>query len=140
YATGQLLSAKQISGADTLITTNARTGIVTVVPTIVGRKIENTPERTLSIATEYRFARLSVNGAAYYISERAVNAFNQAFTPGYTLFDLGAAYTSTLDGRATTLRVTGQNVANRKYFASTGQGFLGQGPPRMIKFSVTTRF
>ena len=45
---------KQISGADTVIATNPTTGVVTVVPTVVGRKIENTPERTFSLATEYR--------------------------------------------------------------------------------------
>ena len=56
YATGQFLDAKQISGADTLITTNPMTGVVTVVPTVVGRKIENTPERTFSLASEYRFS------------------------------------------------------------------------------------
>jgi iron complex outermembrane receptor protein len=144
YATAQLLSAKQISGADTLITTNAQTGAVTVVPTVVGRKIENTPERTASIATEYRLSGalrgFSVTGAAYYLSERAVNAFNQAFIPGYTLFDLGAAYSGLLYGRETTLRLNAQNVADKRYFASTGLSFIAQGPPRVIKFSVTTKF
>ena len=144
YATGQLLSAKQISGADTLITTDARTGAVSVLPTIVGRKIENTPERTLSIATEYRFSGtfrgLSINGAAYYLGRRAVNAFNQAFIPGYTLLDLGAAYSGVLDGRETTLRVTGQNLIGKRYFAATGSSFIAQGPPRLIKFSISTQF
>jgi iron complex outermembrane receptor protein len=144
YATGQFLDAKQISGADTLTTTNAMTGVVTVVPTVVGRKIENTPERTFSLATEYRFSRLlqgfSVNGAAYYISERAVNQFNQAFIPGYTLFDVGGAYNGTFYGHETTIRVTGQNIADKKYFSSTGSSIVAQGPPRMVKFSVTMRF
>jgi iron complex outermembrane receptor protein len=144
YATGQFLDAKQISGADTLTTTNAMTGVVTVVPTVVGRKIENTPERTFSLATEYRFSRLlqgfSVNGAAYYISERAVNQFNQAFIPGYTLFYVGGAYNGTFYGHETTIRVTGQNIADKKYFSSTGSSIVAQGPPRMVKFSVTMRF
>jgi iron complex outermembrane receptor protein len=142
YATAQRLEAKQVSGAETLIMTNAGTGVVTVVPTIVGRKIENTPERTFSFATEYRLSRVlpgfSVNGAAYYLSERAVNAFNQAFIPGYTLFDLGVAYTVTIGSRESVFRVTSQNVTDKKYFSSTGASFVAQGPPRMMKFSVTT--
>jgi iron complex outermembrane receptor protein len=144
YATAQLLDAKQISGADTVITTNPVTGAVTVVPTVVGRKIENTPERTFSVASEYRFTTrptgFSVNAAAYYLSSRAVNQFNQAFIPGYTLLDLGGAYTGAFGGKETTFRLTAQNVADKKYFSSTGVSIIAQGQPRLMKFSVTTRF
>jgi len=144
YATGQFLDAKQISGAPTRITTNPTTGVVTVVPTVVGRKIENAPRRTFSFAGEYRFSSVlpgfSLNAAAYYVGDRAVNQFNQAFIPGYTLFDLGAAYVGTFYDTETTFRVTGQNIADKKYFSSTGANIVAQGPPRMVKFSVTTRF
>jgi iron complex outermembrane receptor protein len=144
YATGQFLDAKQISGAPTSMSTNATTGVVTVSPTLVGRKIENTPERTFSLASEYRFSNLlpgfSVNAAAYYISERALNQFNQAFIPSYTLYDVGAAYASTFRGNPTTFRVTAQNVADKEYFAATGGNIVAQGAPRMIKFSVQTQF
>jgi iron complex outermembrane receptor protein len=140
YATAQFLDAKQISGAPTQITTHPTTGVVTVVPTVVGRKIENTPERTFSLATEYRFASLGLSAAAYYISERAVNPLNQVFIPGYTLFDLGASYTGTLRDNSLTVRLTGQNVAGREYFSSTGGNVVAQGPPRMVKLSVSVRF
>jgi iron complex outermembrane receptor protein len=144
YATGQFLNAEQISGAETRVTTSPITGVVTVVPTVVGLKIENTPERTFSVASEYRFSRrlpgFSVNAAAFYLSERAINAFNQAFIPGYTLFDLGAAYTRAFAGRETSLRLTAQNITNKNYFSSTGASIVAQGAPRMVKFSVTTRF
>jgi iron complex outermembrane receptor protein len=144
YATGQSLDARQISGADTVITTNPTTGVVTVVPTVVGRRIENTPERTFSLATEHRLSRLlpglSVHGAAYYVSERAVNPFNQAFIPSYRLFDIGAAYTRVFRGNEITFRVTAQNLADKKYFSSTGANVVAQGSPRTVKFSVTTRF
>jgi iron complex outermembrane recepter protein len=144
YASGQRLYAEQISGADTLITTDPATGVATVVPTVVGRKIENTPERTFSLASEYRLSGLlpgfSLNGAAYYVSERAVNPFNQAFIPSYTLFDLGVAYTRPVRGMEATIRVTGQNIADKKHFSSTGGNVIAQGPPRAVKLSVTTRF
>jgi iron complex outermembrane receptor protein len=144
FATAQLLEAKQISGAPTLITTNPVTQAVTVVPTSVGRKIENTPRQTLSVASEYRLSSLlpgvSVNGAAYYISERAIDALNEAFIPGYTLFDVGAAYSHALSGSETTVRLSEQNVAGKRYFSSTGADYIAQGPPRMVKFAVTVRF
>jgi iron complex outermembrane receptor protein len=144
YLTGQFLDAEQISGADTVVTTNPMTGAVTVTPTVVGRVIENTPKRTFSLASEYRFNGVmngfAVNAASYYVSERAINAFNNAFIPSYTLFDVGASYTGSLYGNDMTVRVTGQNVADKKYFSSTGAGIIAQGPPRVIKFSVETKF
>jgi len=144
YATAQSLDAKQISGADTRITTNPTTGIVTVVPTVVGRKVENTPEHTVSFATEHRLSRvlpgLSVNGAVYYVGEAAVNPFNQAFIPSYTLFDLGAAYSGMFRGKQMTFRLTAQNAGNKQYFSSTGGNVISQAPPRALKFSVTTEF
>lgn len=144
YATGQLLDARQISGSATLISTNPTTGTVTVLPTVVGRKIENTPQQTFSLASEYRLSEsapgLSVNGGVYYLSPRAVNQFNQAFIPGYTLFDAGAAYVGKVYGLETTIRVTAQNITDRRYFSSTGESIVAQGPPRMVKFSVMTRF
>jgi len=143
YLTGQFLEAEQIAGADTRVTTNPMTGAVTVVPTIVGRKIENTPEQTISLATEYRFpasSGFSVNAAGYYVSERAVNAFNQAFIPGYTLFDVGAAWSGDVGETGFTLRLSCQNVADRKYFSSTGANVVAQAPPRVVRFAMTLQF
>jgi iron complex outermembrane receptor protein len=144
YATDQFLDARQISGADTLRTTDPATGEVTVVPTVVGRKIENVPEHTFSLASQYRLSGLlpgfSVNGAAYYFSERAVNQFNQAFIPGCTLFDFGVAYNGMFRGIETTIRATAQNVVGKEYFSSTGANIIAEAPPRTVKLSITTRF
>ncbi|HEX3838559.1 MAG TPA: TonB-dependent receptor, partial [Steroidobacteraceae bacterium] len=143
YVTGQVLDATQIAGADTQITTNPTTGTVTVVPTVVGRQIENTPKYTFSFASEYRLPKFlpgfSLNGGVYFVGRRAVNQFNQAFIPGYTLFDLGAAYALKLYGKETTIRLMGQDIGDKRYFSSTGGNFVAQGPPRMVKFSLTTR-
>jgi iron complex outermembrane receptor protein len=136
YATGQFLEAEQISGAPTVL--------VPLVPRVVGRKIENTPERTFSLASEYRFSDrvpgLRVNGALYYISERAVNPYNQAFIPAYTLFDLGAAYSTDIAGNELTFRLSGQNVTDKKHFSSTGNNVVAQSPPRLLKLSMSMRF
>ena len=144
YLSGQLLDAKQVSGAPTVITTNPTTGAVTVVPTVVGRTIEDAPSRTLSLASEYRFSGVlkgfSANGGAYYISDRAVNQFNQAFIPGYTLFDVGGAYERAWAASIVTFRLEAENVTDKRYFSSTGLSIVGQGPPRMVRFSVTSRF
>jgi iron complex outermembrane recepter protein len=144
YASGQVLDAKQVSGAATSVTTDPSTGLVTVVPTVVGRTVDNAPSLTLSLTGEYRFSGplsgLSANAGVYYMSDRAVNQFDQAYIPGYTLFDLGAAYRCGLLGSVTTFRLSAENVTDKWYFASTGSGFIAQGPPRMVKFSISTQF
>jgi len=43
-------------------------------------------------------------------------------------------------GNPSTLRINAQNLADKKYFSSTSANVIAQGPPRMIKFSVQTRF
>jgi hypothetical protein len=38
------------------------------------------------------------------------------------------------------LRLSDQNVTAKRYFAATGGDYIAQGPPRLVKFSVTVRF
>jgi len=109
--------------------------------------IEGTPGYRSLLAGAFDFkprdrvmVKLDAEHILKYVGERAVNQFNQAFVPGYTLIDLGAAYTRTFPGIETTMRITGQNIADRKYFSSTGENIIAQGPPRLVKFSITTHF
>ncbi|HEX3843333.1 MAG TPA: TonB-dependent siderophore receptor [Steroidobacteraceae bacterium] len=138
YASGLILDAKQISGAATAISGT------TVVPTAVGKEIDNTPKQTWSISGEYRFASmapgLSVTAGAYYIGPRAVNNLDQAYVPGYTLFDAGFAYEKDLWSRPWTFRLYADNLANKRYWASTSTLFLAEGPPSVVKLSLQTRF
>jgi len=36
--------------------------------------------------------------------------------------------------------MNGENITDKRYFSSTGAFLLAQGGPRMVKFSVTTKF
>jgi iron complex outermembrane receptor protein len=144
YASALFLDAKQESGAPTVVTTNAN-GTVTVSPTAVGKLIENSAKETWSIAGEYRLTDfvpgLSFTAGAYHTGRRAVNPLNQAFAPGYTLYDAGIAYTTEAFGdMETTFQVNGQNITNERYFSSTGGFLLAQGGPRMIKFLIAMKF
>lgn len=138
YASGLILDAKQVSGAPTVITAKS------VSPTAVGREIDNTPKQTWSVAAQYRFARLlpgfSITGGAYYTGPRAINNLDQAFIPGYTLFDAGFAYQTTLWSDPWTFRLNAQNLANKRYWSSTGSLYLAEAPPSVIKFSLEARF
>jgi iron complex outermembrane receptor protein len=126
------------------VITTSPAGVVTVSPTSVGKLIENTPKRTLSVAGEYRLDRfvegLSVSGGAFYTGRRAINNLNQAFIPSYTLWNLGVAYHTEIVGHDTTFRVNAENITQKKYWASTGGLLLAEGPPSTVKFSVSTEF
>ena len=138
YASGMYLDARQDSGAPTIIVGT------TITPTAVGKEIENTARQTYSVATEYRLSRwvqgLSATAGVYYVGPQAVNALNQAFTGGYTTYDLGAAYTTDFWDQQFTMRVNGQNITNKRYWASTGGLFLGEGPPAVVRLSIQTSF
>jgi len=144
YASALFLDATQESGAPTVITTNPTTGVVTVNPTAVGKLIENSAKETWSLAGEYRLDALlegfSVTGAAYHVGRRAVNSLNQAFAPGYTLYDAGFAYDTELNDVKMTFQLNAQNLTNERYFSSTGGFLLAQGGPRLIKFLISTKF
>ena len=138
YASALFLDAKQESGAP------STTVGTTFSPTIVGRRIENTPKKTFSVAGEYRLSQwvdgLSITAAAYYTGDRAINALNQAFVPSYTLYDLGVAYRTDVYDHPTTIRINAQNIANKKYWASTGGLLLSQGAPGVVKVSISSVF
>lgn len=72
--------------------------------------------------------------------------FNQANTlqlPAWTRFDLGARYVVAVGDAPVTFRCYVDNVANRRYWASTSPAFgtyLIQGLPRTFKLSATIDF
>jgi iron complex outermembrane receptor protein len=83
---------------------------------------------------------LSATAGVYYVGPQAINSLNQAFTGGYTTYDVGASYMRDFFGQQFTMRVNGQNITNKRYWASTGTLFLAEGPPAVVKFSISTRF
>lgn len=121
------LDAEQVSGA----------------ASVVGKRIENTAKRSGSVFAEYRIRALDglkVSAGLFRVGPRAVNALNQAFAPDYTTLDLGASYQTVVAGKPTTLRIYGENVTGKRYWAATGSGLAAQGAPSVVKLSVATAF
>ncbi len=130
YGSAMALDAEQASGSTALIT---------------GRRIENTPKDTESLSFEYHvptplLSGLSFTAGIFHTGARAVNAANNAFVPGYTLFDLGASYKSHAWGHPITYRINAENVGNTRYWAATGSSLLAEGLPSLVKFSLSTSF
>ena len=113
-------------------------------PDLDGLWVEGTPENTWSLAGEYTLSwlnpGLAITAGMYHVGKQAINATNNAFTPSYTTFDLGASYTLQLKDHEVVMRVNGQNIENESYWASTGFRTLALGLPRVVKFSVSVNF
>ncbi len=135
-AVGELGRQLSITASAMTLSARQRTGAASVV----GKRIENAARFSGSIFAEYRLSAvpgLSLSAGMFRVGRRAVNALNQGYAPGYTTFDLGAAYRFVLLGRDATLRAYGDNITDRRYWASTGSGLLAQGLPRTVKLSLS---
>jgi iron complex outermembrane recepter protein len=116
----------------------------TAVPNINGFWIEGTPDDTWSLSGEYTVSWLTpglkVTAGAYHTGRQAINASNNAFTPAYTTFDLGGSYDWRLPSCELIFRLNGQNITDKRYWASTGSSVLAEGLPGLVKLSLTARF
>jgi len=121
YASAQYLDAKTVRALN---------------PLAANKRPENTPEWTASLYAEHRFGPLALGGGAFYISNRAVNGLNQAFIPGYTLFNASVRYR--FEGAAKNIEVQAnvENIADKSYYSATGANLLGVGLPRQAKLTV----
>lgn len=105
----------------------------------LGKTPENTAKRTASLFAEYRIpgiAGLSVNGGAFYTGARAVNNTNQAEIPGYSTYSVGARYLTRMAGKKTTWQLNVDNLADKDYWSTAGNGLLGVGTPRTLRLGM----
>lgn len=85
----------------------------------------------------------TLTGRLVQTGAQPVNAANTLTIPDWTRFDLGARYVALIGDVPLTLRVNVDNVANRRYWASSFDSFgaaLLQGGPRTLKLSTSVDF
>jgi iron complex outermembrane receptor protein len=110
---------------------------------LIGMRPENTPEYTTSVFAEYRMPALNglaVNGGVFYISDRAINPLNQGFIDGVTTYGIGARYAYTWGEQRITTQLNIENLTNKDFWNTAGNGLVGVGAPRTTKLSVTMDF
>jgi iron complex outermembrane receptor protein len=125
YLSGQYLDAKTRSAV------NAR---------LIGKRPENTPKWTASLYTEYRPKAISgfaVGGGMFYVGDRAVNNFNDAFVDGYTTFSASARYKFEQIGKdGLTLQLNADNLTGKRYWSTASNGLLAVGLPTQVKLTA----
>lgn len=138
-ATGEV--TKNISIAASALLMNAKLKTPDVATN--GNTPENTPEKTASLFAEYRVSQipgLFLSAGLFYGGEQEVNALNQASIDSYTIGSLGARYKTLLGKQKATFQVVVDNVTNKDYWNTAGNGFLGVGRPRTVQANVRLDF
>ncbi|WP_407174758.1 TonB-dependent receptor [Bradyrhizobium sp. STM 3562] len=117
----------------------------TLTKTAIAANIGNTPIGVPSvqanIGAEWDLplvTGLTLNGALIYTGKQFVDTANTQPIPDWTRLDLGARYTTQINGRKTVFRANVQNVTGADYWssvASFGTFFLGA--PRTYLLSMT---
>lgn len=113
------------------------------VPIELGKTPENAAKVTWSLFGEYRVPEvpgLALNAGVYYTGKRPVNNANQADIDGVGLLSLGARWRTQLFGTDTTLQANIDNLANKLYYSTAGNGFLGVGAPRTLRVAAKFDF
>jgi iron complex outermembrane receptor protein len=100
---------------------------------------ENTARQTFSLFADWRVPALpgfAVNGGLFYTGKRFVDNANQGEIPGYTIGSVGARYRTKLGSRAVTFQANVDNVTDKDYWSTAGNGLLGVGLPRTFRFAM----
>ncbi|MFT4053258.1 MAG: TonB-dependent siderophore receptor [Novosphingobium sp.] len=101
------------------------------------------PEYTANVNIEWDLAFLpgvTLTGRVMQTGRQMVNLTNTLELPEWTRFDLGARYVVAIADKPVTFRFNVDNVANKRYWASSLGGYLVQGMPRVFKTSATVEF
>ncbi|MGT2506125.1 TonB-dependent siderophore receptor [Cupriavidus basilensis] len=84
---------------------------------------------------------LTLNGRAVRTSWQYINSANTQRIPGWTRFDIGARYATSIQNRKVVFRASVENLLNRSYWTGTfNDGFVTQNAPRTFKLSTTVDF
>jgi iron complex outermembrane receptor protein len=113
---------------------------------IGGAEVPGVPEFTANADVEWDLPfvpGLTLTGRMLHTGRQWVDTANTLRLPDWTRFDLGARYVLATGDIPLTLRITIDNVANERYWASAFDTFstaLLQGQPRTVKASLSADF
>jgi iron complex outermembrane receptor protein len=117
----------------------------TLIRTAVAANIGNTPigvpnvQANIGAEWDLPWMRgLTLNGAVIYTGRQFVDTANKQPIPDWTRLDLGARYTTAINGRKAIFRANIQNVTGAAYWSSVASfGTFYLGAPRTYLLSMT---
>ena len=110
--------------------------------TLDGKRVAGTPRQQITAYVEYTVpgTPLVLNAGVQHYGKKPLDAANVVTLPAYTLFDLGARYSTRVGGTPTTLRLNVDNVTDKAYWLASYGLQMTQGAPRTVKLSAQFEF
>ena len=105
-----------------------------------GKKAVGVPDYQVNLGVEVVPPFLpdaTLTGRIVRTGDQYVDVANTQELPSWTRFDLGIRYVVVADRHPVTLRLSAENIDNRRYWTSAFGGYLLQGQARTIKASAT---
>ncbi|MBC3435025.1 TonB-dependent siderophore receptor [Pseudomonas sp. BW16M2] len=111
-----------------------------------GHQAINVPRLRAALQADYALPvpGLALLGGARYSASKYASHTGDAEVGGYTVFDIGSRYRTTIGGYETVLRLTVDNVFDKRYWRDVGDylgdNYLFQGAPRTARLSASVSF
>ncbi|CAM3982398.1 Ferrichrome receptor FcuA [Pseudomonas reidholzensis] len=111
-----------------------------------GHQAINVPRLRAALHADYSLpiAGLALLGGARYSASKHASQAGGVEVGGYTVFDVGSRYRTEIGGYDTVLRLTVDNVFDKRYWRDVGDylgdNYLFQGAPRTARLSASVSF
>ncbi|MGE8464165.1 MAG: TonB-dependent siderophore receptor [Pseudomonas capeferrum] len=111
-----------------------------------GHQAINVPKLRAALQAEYSLPvpGLALLGGARYSASKYASQAGNVEVGGYTVFDVGSRYRTRIGGYDTVLRLTVDNVFDKRYWRDVGDylgdNYLFQGAPRTARLSASVSF
>ncbi|NIF29856.1 TonB-dependent siderophore receptor [Pantoea sp. Tr-811] len=111
-----------------------------------GHQAINVPRLRAALQADYSLPvpGLALLGGARYSASKYASQAGNVQVGGYTVFDVGSRYRTQIGGYDTVLRLTVDNVFDKRYWRDVGDylgdNYLFQGAPRTARLSASVSF
>ena len=119
----------------------------TGTPAYDDKQAINVPRVRSALYADYALAALpglNLQGSWLYSGSKSATRDGSASVPSYHIFNTGLRYQTKMAGHPTTLRLTVDNVFDKRYWKDTGESlgdsYLHLGAPRLARLSVQYDF
>ncbi|MDT3716090.1 TonB-dependent siderophore receptor [Pseudomonas soli] len=111
-----------------------------------GHQAINVPRLRAALQADYALPvpGLALLGGARYSASKYASSAGNVEVGGYTVFNIGSRYRTNIGGYDTVLRLTVDNVLDKRYWRDVGDylgdNYLFQGAPRTARLSASVSF